>query len=132
MTDKTDFSMLYRELGVEPEAGIDAFHRAYRHSLRRLHPDTRNCHDDGETVDLAWLVHDYRRALAFHNAHGRLPGMRDPEVCRSPVETQQRHHVPPPVLPVPESLSGAGPLLRLMQILVDVTMVVIGVGLLLS
>lgn len=131
MKNATDFSTLYRELGIEPEAGVDALHRAYRRSLKRLHPDTGDGHGDGETVDLSWLVRDYRRALAFHDAHGRLPGTRDHHLPRRPVELQRAREASPSAIPIQENLSWAGPFSRLVQILVVVTMVVIGIGLLL-
>lgn len=132
MTDKTDFSMLYHELGIEPDAGVEALQHAYRRCLRRLHPDTGDGNGAGETVDLSWLVRDYRRALAFHHAHGRLPGTPDRE--HSP-GTAAPASASPASLPVMQQaqvdLSGIGPFSRWLQVLVIVIMVMIGIGLLL-
>lgn len=71
MADDTDFSALYRELGIEPDSSPEQFKRAYRRRVAELHPDR---HGDGGTDDLTRLNRRYAAALAFLKDHGRLPG----------------------------------------------------------
>ena len=71
MSDQTDFNVLYRELGVEPDCALDDFRLAYRRRVADLHPDRAGA--SGED-DLKSLNLRYAAALEFHRHYGRLPG----------------------------------------------------------
>lgn len=68
-----DFTRLYAELGVAPEAGLDAFRRAYRRRVAELHPD-RPARAPRDPALLVMLNRGYESVLAFHRGHGRIPG----------------------------------------------------------
>lgn len=68
-----DFTRLYAELGVAPEAGLDAFRRAYRRRVAELHPD-RPARAPRDPALLVMLNQGYESVLAFHRGHGRIPG----------------------------------------------------------
>lgn len=67
----TDFLALYQELGLGPDDGLDAFRRAYRRRVARLHPDRTG---SGDPLELQALNVAYARAMDFHARYGRLPG----------------------------------------------------------
>ena len=72
----SDFSQLYSQLGLSPQAGIEDLKRAYRRRVGQLHPD-RHPNDRGtpDTQDeFAQLIALYGMAMRFHRLHGRLPG----------------------------------------------------------
>lgn len=72
----SDFSQLYSQLGLSPQAGVEDLKRAYRRRVGQLHPDRHP--DDGGTADthaeFAQLISLYGMAMRFHRMHGRLPG----------------------------------------------------------
>lgn len=74
----TDFLLLYQQLGLRPDSGIDELKLAYRRRVATLHPD-RQCASNTANVDLArerlqQLTVLYGSVTAFHRRHGRLPG----------------------------------------------------------
>lgn len=73
MNVDTDFLKLYRQLGLHPGCGLQAFKQAYRRRVRELHPD-RMSGGRANSETLKELNRDYAAALAFHRRHGRLPG----------------------------------------------------------
>lgn len=80
MTDQTDFIVLYRELGIEPDCSMDGLRLAYRRRVADLHPDRGG--ESGEDA-LKSLNQRYAAALEFHSHYGRLPGARSvPSVQR--------------------------------------------------
>ena len=85
--EDTDFSWLYRELGVGPDTDVEVLTRAYRRRLRALHPDTGN--GASNAADLASLVQRYRHAMEFFRLHGRLPG-----AAAHNIDTQETGHTP--------------------------------------
>ena len=74
---QSDFEQLYRVLEMPPDCSLDEFQRAYRRRLSAMHPDKGGAWP-GSDDDLP--LHEfhslYRRAIAFHAEHGRLPGGR--------------------------------------------------------
>ena len=74
---QSDFEQLYRVLEMPPDCSLDEFQRAYRRRLSAMHPDKGGAWP-GSDGDLP--LHEfhslYRRAIAFHAEHGRLPGGR--------------------------------------------------------
>ncbi|KRG68959.1 J domain-containing protein [Pseudoxanthomonas dokdonensis] len=71
-----DFSLLYRQLGVPPDCGLEQFKQAYRRQIAELHPD-RHASADASTQAQALLpelIASYAAAIRFHKEHGRLPG----------------------------------------------------------
>lgn len=83
MTDQTDFIVLYRELGIEPDCSMDGLRLAYRRRVADLHPDRGG--ESGEDA-LKSLNQRYAAALEFHRHYGRLPG--------APSAPAQRRHDP--------------------------------------
>lgn len=71
MSYQTDFIVLYRELGIEPDCTVDEFRLAYRRRVADLHPDRAGA--SGEDA-LKALNLRYAAALEFHRHHRRLPG----------------------------------------------------------
>lgn len=94
--EDTDFSRLYRELGVGPETDVEVLTRAYRRRLRALHPDTGN--EASNAADLASLVQRYRHAMEFFRLHGRLPG------AAHNIDTQEIAHTPRQMQVAPSEL----------------------------
>ncbi|GGK09042.1 J domain-containing protein [Luteimonas terricola] len=84
MTHQTDFFVLYRELGIEPECSMDGLRLAYRRRVADLHPD-RGGDSGGDT--LKSLNQRYAAALDFHRHYGRLPGA-------PPAPSVRRRHDP--------------------------------------
>lgn len=72
MAEDTDFSSLYRELGIRGACTPEAFRRAYRRRVSQLHPDQRGA--QGDVARLQELNRLYDAALDFLQLHGRLPG----------------------------------------------------------
>lgn len=72
--DDTDFSVLYRALGLRPDCSFEQLRHAYRREVRRLHPDSGG--SPAGNVDLQRLTWLYGAVIKFHRAHGRLPGAR--------------------------------------------------------
>ncbi|HET8898241.1 MAG TPA: DnaJ domain-containing protein [Rhodanobacteraceae bacterium] len=70
MAIDTDFAILYHILGLAPGCGVDELRRAYRRTVRTLHPDRTHGHLD----ELERLNALYVAALDFHRRHQRLPG----------------------------------------------------------
>lgn len=69
---ESDFSLLYSELGLQPDCSIDEFKRAYRRRIAELHPDRGESQDTDKL--LSGLLAVSSSALRFHRRHGRLPG----------------------------------------------------------
>lgn len=73
---RSDFDRLYRALGVGPACEVAVFQQAYRRRISILHPDKARGRVEQERESL--LLHEfqslYKQAMAFHAAHGRLPG----------------------------------------------------------
>lgn len=72
MTERLDFTALYRELGLAPGCTPDHLRTAYRRRVSHLHPDQGG--DAEDTGRLQRLNRLYRAALEFERDHGRLPG----------------------------------------------------------
>jgi len=83
MTERLDFTALYRELELAPGCTPDHLRTAYRRRVSRLHPDQGgNAEDTGRLQRLNRL---YRAALEFERSHGRLPGAGSDDVfARAP------------------------------------------------
>ncbi len=75
MTDQTDFTSLYRELGIDPDCSVDDFRLAYRRRVAELHPDRGIASGEDDLKDLNLR---YAAALEFHRHYGRLPGAVPP------------------------------------------------------
>lgn len=80
MSNQTDFIVLYRELGLEPDCTVDEFRLAYRRRVSDLHPDRAGA--SGEDA-LKALNLRYAAALDFHRHHQRLPGAPPAPALRS-------------------------------------------------
>lgn len=72
MTERLDFTALYRELDLAPGCTAEHLRTAYRRRVSRLHPDQGG--DAEDTGRLQQLNRLYRAALEFERSHGRLPG----------------------------------------------------------
>ena len=72
----SDFSQLYSQLGLSPQAGVEDLKRAYRRRVGQLHPDRHRNESDAPGIqeEFAELIALYGMAMRFHRAHGRLPG----------------------------------------------------------
>lgn len=79
MSDQTDFFVLYRELGIEPDCTVDEFRLAYRRRVADLHPDRGGA--SGEDA-LKALNLRYAAALDFQRHYDRLPGASPAPVAR--------------------------------------------------
>lgn len=90
MTDQTDFIVLYRELGIEPDCSMDGLRLAYRRRVADLHPDRCGA-DEGED-ELKSLNQRYAAALEFHRHYGRLPGAAPAARVRRPHEAVEPRH----------------------------------------
>lgn len=75
-TMEPDFLLMYSELGLSPDCGLEEFQHAYRRRIAELHPD-RNC---GATpsheaqAELAALISTHAAVSRFHHRYGRMPG----------------------------------------------------------
>ncbi len=98
MTADTDFAALYRELGIDPGDGMDAFRRAYRRRVAELHPDRRS---DGDGIDLQRLNAMYAAAIRFQRQYGRLPGTPAPAIAVESAAHVRSVQVDPDVRPAP-------------------------------
>lgn len=90
MIDQTDFIVLYRELGIEPDCSVEGLRLAYRRRVADLHPDRGGDSDEDE---LKSLNQRYAAALDFHRHYGRLPGAPPAPSAqrrRDPVEQSRR------------------------------------------
>lgn len=106
MTDQTDFMVLYRELGIEPDCSMDGLRLAYRRRVADLHPDRG---DDAGEDELKMLNQLYAAVIDFHRHYGRLPGSATPAPRRqafaaapmpeAPVETVEMEEALPQELP---------------------------------
>lgn len=72
----SDFSQLYAQLGLSPQAGAEDLKRAYRRRIGQLHPDRHAGDTDAPDTqaEFAHLVSLYGMAMRFQRQHGRLPG----------------------------------------------------------
>ena len=90
MDEDTDFSALYRALGVGPDCSPERLRQAYRRTVARLHPDQRG--QDGDLSRLQELNRLYGAAMAFLREHGRLPGvLRDAAQAGVPTPSPPGH-----------------------------------------
>jgi hypothetical protein len=71
MSDDVDFAALYRELGVDPDAGASALRNAYRRRVGEIHPDRAT---GGDPEGLQRLNGQFAAAIRFEREYGRLPG----------------------------------------------------------
>lgn len=71
-----DFSQLYSLLGIEPGCSLEELKHAYRKRVAELHPDRHSSRpsNDERSIQLATLIPLYKKAIHFHESHGRLPG----------------------------------------------------------
>lgn len=68
----TDFTAMYRELGVDATCSLADLRVAWRRRVSKLHPDQGgNAEDTGRLQE---LNRRYDAAVAFHARFGRLPG----------------------------------------------------------
>lgn len=79
MAEDTDFSSLYRELGITHACTPEEFRHAYRRRVAQLHPDQRGC--EGDTARLQELNRLHDAAVRFLRTHGRLPGASHPRAA---------------------------------------------------
>ena len=79
MAEDTDFSSLYRELGITHACTPEEFRRAYRRRVAQLHPDQHG--SEGDTARLQELNRLHDAAVRFLRAHGRLPGASQPRAA---------------------------------------------------
>lgn len=93
MIDPTDFMVLYRELGIEPDCSMDGLRMAYRRRVADLHPDRGG---DVGGDELKALNRLYAAAIDFHRHHGRLPGA----AARAPASRQPAFAGLPPAATV--------------------------------
>ena len=101
MSDQTDFIVLYRELGIDPDCSVDDLRLAYRRRVADLHPDRAGA--SGEDA-LKSLNLRYAAALDFHRHYDRLPGAAPVSVPRD-----QPAHAVPPQPPGPEAAPSVEP-----------------------
>ena len=107
-----DFEHLYRSLQLQPGCDVAVFQHAYRRRLSELHPDKGHVRPGpAEPIDLHQLQLLYRRAMAFHAEHGRLPGA--PPASERPRDTvfaaaPRPVAAPSALIPAASSESGDG------------------------
>lgn len=72
---KPDLTLLYSELGLQPNCSLEEFQLAYRRRISQLQP---NRLAGSQTPESAYLLRDlialYSTASRFHRRYGRLPG----------------------------------------------------------
>src|SRR5690554_3642510 len=88
MIDHTDFMVLYRELGIEPDCPLDGLRMAYRRRVADLHPDRGGGLGEDQ---LKALNQRYAAAIDFHRHHGRLPGSAARAPASNPPAFAQMH-----------------------------------------
>lgn len=71
-----DFSSLYSQLNLSPDCTLEELQHAYRRRVGELHPDRGgDAAAQGDAQQqLAGLIQQYKTAVQFYRAHGRLPG----------------------------------------------------------
>ncbi|MDI9240389.1 J domain-containing protein [Lysobacter sp. LF1] len=69
-----DFALLYQQLGLHPDCGLEDLKRAYRVRVAELHPDRHLDQSSEAHSALTELTALYSGAIRFHRIHGRLPG----------------------------------------------------------
>ena len=72
----TDFSKLYRELGVEATASWDEIRQSHRNLLSRWHPDRYTDNDaERRTAEerTKAINHAFQSIMSYFDEHGRLP-----------------------------------------------------------
>lgn len=74
MAEIHDFSLLYRQLGLEPGCSLRELRMAYRRRVARLHPDRDRDQQGDDGQALQQLNRLYGAALDFQRHMGRLPG----------------------------------------------------------
>lgn len=70
----SDFSVLYLELGLQPDCSLEEFKLAYRRRIGELHPDRHGDSPVASELPLKDIIALYAKATRFHGQHGRLPG----------------------------------------------------------
>lgn len=116
---KPDLTLLYSELGLEPNCSLEEFQLAYRRRISELQPNrraggTQSAESASLLRDLIWL---YTTANRFHRRYGRLPGaaphrtgtMENRPLSRPVI---QQMHVAPST-PPPDNRSAASPRIAL-------------------
>lgn len=73
---KPDLTLLYSELGLEPNCSLEEFQLAYRRRISQLQPNRLGA--GSQSTEAACLLRDliglYTTANRFHRRYGRLPG----------------------------------------------------------
>jgi hypothetical protein len=73
---KPDLTLLYSELGLEPNCSLEQFQLAYRRRISELQPNRLG--GGAQSPESAFLLRDliglYTTANRFHRRYGRLPG----------------------------------------------------------
>jgi hypothetical protein len=73
---KPDLTLLYTELGLEPNCSLEQFQLAYRRRISELQPN--RVAGGPQSPETAHLLRDliglYTTASRFHRRYGRLPG----------------------------------------------------------
>ena len=93
---KPDLTLLYSELGLEPNCSLAELQLAYRRRISELQPNRNGGVQSPESVavlrDLIWL---YTSATRFHRRYGRLPGEAPRRLASSAAPHRGRvQHVP--------------------------------------
>ncbi|MFC5578026.1 hypothetical protein ACFPOA_08405 [Lysobacter niabensis] len=73
---KPDLTLLYTELGLQPNCSLQEFQLAYRRRISELQPN--RVAGGSQSPETAFLLRDliglYTTASRFHRRYGRLPG----------------------------------------------------------
>lgn len=108
---KPDLTLLYSELGLEPNCSLAELQLAYRRRISELQPNRTGGLQSAESnAVLRDLIGLYTTATRFHRRYGRLPGAaphRSGKVS-APVRTPMPFRAQPPSRPL-ESADTAAP-----------------------
>ena len=116
---KPDLTLLYSELGLQPNCSLAELQLAYRRRISELQPNRMGATQSPESVAvLRDLIGLYTTATRFHRRYGRLPGAAPHRGGRTTVAPLQPLSSRPPAPPrlqqsyraaAPESESTAAP-----------------------
>ena len=115
---KPDLTLLYSELGLQPNCSLAELQLAYRRRISELQPNRMGATQSPESVAvLRDLIGLYTTATRFHRRYGRLPGAaphRGGRTTVAPLQPLSRPPAPPRLqqsyrAAAPESESTAAP-----------------------